>query len=105
MSKAYPKPTRKRKTHIKSYDIIRQSVIERDNAQCQLRAKGCEFVSGPPHHIILKSANGDDKTQNLICLFNSCHSLFHTDTKYYTPILLQLQEKHYGKLNKEDLKR
>ena len=102
---SFPKKTRRyKKLHI-SYKIVRASVIERDSAQCQLRAKGCEGVSGPPHHIILKSALGADISQNLICLCPSCHRLVHTDTDKFTPILLQLQEKHYGKLNKLDLKR
>jgi|LGVF01.2.fsa_nt_gb 5-methylcytosine-specific restriction endonuclease McrA len=99
------KPRKKRKKSLRTYQIVRQGVIERDNSVCQLKAKGCEYISGPPHHIILKSHLGADKAQNLICLCPSCHRLVHTNTKKYTPILLQLQAKHYGTLKIEDLKR
>ena len=89
----------------KLYKILREAVIERDNATCQLRLNGCEGVTGPPHHIILKSNCGADLAQNMICLCPSCHRKVHKDTKKYTPILLQLQEKHYGKLDIEQLKK
>ena len=105
MSKSFPKHKKPRKKLHSAYKIIRASVIERDNGKCQLKAKGCKYVSGPPHHIILKSANGKDSTQNLICLCVSCHKLVHTDTKKYTPILLKLQQRHYGILTKEMLKK
>ena len=104
MSK-FPKPKKRRKKPVKAYDIIRKSALERDNFQCQLRAKGCKGVSGPPHHIILKSNQGADITQNLISLCPSCHRLVHTNTKYYTPILLKLQQQHYPDLKIEDMKK
>ena len=102
----FNKPKRKQHKRLHSqYKIIRQSVCERDNFKCQLNAKGCEFTTGPPHHIILKSALGADISQNLICLCPSCHRLVHTDTRKFTPILFKLQQRHYPQLTKEMLKK
>ncbi len=81
--------------------ILREAIAERDSYECQM----CHAPATQQHHIVYKSHSGADISQNLICLCNLCHIKVHNNGKKYRTILLQLQEKHYGKLKIEELKR
>ena len=98
---SFPKPTKRRKKAIHITKIIRQSVMERDNGQCQL----CNKQATQLHHILFKSYGGADISQNLISLCNECHIKVHSHGKKYFNILLKLQQRHYPEITKEDLKR
>lgn len=97
----YPKPVKRRKKPIRISKIIRASVIQRDNNQCQV----CGGVATQLHHVLYKSYQGADISQNLICLCNKDHIRVHNNGKKWFPILLDMQRKHYPGLKKEDLKR
>jgi len=81
--------------------ILRESIAERDNFECQM----CHAPATQQHHIVFKSHSGADIAQNLICLCNFCHRTVHNHGKKYRPILLELQSKHYGQLDIEKLKK
>ena len=77
-----------------------QNVIDRDNGMCQV----CGNKADDVHHIIGRR-NGSDSPMNLICLCRYCHNVVHRNTKKWTPILIELNERHYGKITIKDLKK
>jgi len=100
MSK-FDKPRKRAKKSLRIKKIIRQSVIDRDSGLCQICGKEATQV----HHCLYKSYQGSNIAQNLICLCSSCHLKVHSKGKYWFPILLKLQQRHYPNLTKQDLKK
>ena len=79
---------------------LRKQVCERDNYTCQL----CGRQANHTHHIIYRSHGGKHIPENLICLCIACHETAHMNEPKYRDILIRLQQRHYPKLRKEDLK-
>ena len=98
---SFPKPPKRRKKPIQISKIIRESVIKRDKSICQV----CGGKATQLHHVLYKSHQGANISQNLICLCNRCHITVHKNGKKWFPILLNLQRNHYPKLTKEMLKK
>jgi 5-methylcytosine-specific restriction endonuclease McrA len=58
----------------KSYQLLRESVLHRDNWRCQ----ACGSTAGlEVHHIEPRARLGGDVEQNLITLCASCHRKLH----------------------------
>lgn len=61
---------------MEAYADLCEFVLSRDGWRC----RNCETREHlHVHHIIFRSAGGDDTTANLITLCNSCHSGIHED--------------------------
>lgn len=58
------------------YADLCEFVLSRDGWRC----RNCETRNDlHVHHIIFRSAGGDDTTENLITICNSCHDGIHVD--------------------------
>lgn len=57
------------------YRELIEKVCERDNNVCQECFTG--FNLDPPHHIVFRSAGGDDSMANLVLLCKVCHGKKH----------------------------
>ena len=78
-----------------------KATLERDRYRCQLCYKPYAHI----HHIQYKSLGGANIRKNLICLCEPCHSLVHSNSEEYKPILLDKMRAHYGTIEISDLKR
>jgi len=58
-----------------TWRMIRESVLRRDEFQCQGCTAGCTVLN--VHHIIPVSDGGSDDPSNLITLCEDCHSQIH----------------------------
>jgi len=69
------RPKRPRlRLNLKSYDLLRKQVLQRDNWRCQI----CGFKQNlHVHHKQLRSQQGDDDDSNLITLCAECHEGLH----------------------------
>jgi len=56
---------------------IRESILERDNRECQGCARGSSNVQLHVHHRTPKSDGGSDEEQNLLTLCKDCHNTIH----------------------------
>ena len=81
--------------------IVRDSVIERDSALCQVTGHQAESI----HHIVYKSLGGNNTAYNLICLSNKQHEIVHRNGKKWFKILFKLQQRHYPNLTKSMMKK
>lgn len=77
-----------------------KTALKTYNNQCAL----CSYRVVELHHIIYRQY-GKTVKENLIPLCKNCHMKAHSDQKYYTNILLNLNRQHYGVIEKSDLKR
>lgn len=73
----------------------------RDMNLCQI----CGQQANDVHHIVFRSHGGDDIPQNLICLCRTHHDMAHNDEKVWRQKLMALNEKHYGALTINQLKK
>ena len=78
-----------------------QAVIERSGGVCELTGKTPICI----HHVVLRSHSGITDRRNMIALTPDDHIIVHSDEKYWTPILLELLEGHYGVIDISDLKK
>lgn len=78
-----------------------KQAIKRDKHTCQM----CGNTTIEVHHIVYRSLQGANIEENLICLCKHHHMLVHSNQEQYRPLLLDLQRRHYGILNIEDLKK
>lgn len=84
----------------KSERIAYKEALKTYNHQCAL----CGYHVVELHHIIYRRY-GLTVKENLIPLCKTHHTLAHSDQKKWTDILLDLNRKHYGMINKDDLRK
>lgn len=77
-----------------------QATVERDKAQCVI----CGNTQFHIHHIIGRR-NGKTDRRNMICLCKKHHDMAHSNEKEWRPKLIELNERHYGTIKLEDLKK
>ena len=77
-----------------------QAALKTFNHTCAL----CGNTTVEIHHIIYRR-NGKTVKENLIPLCKMHHLLIHSDQKYWTEYLLNINRGHYGIINIEDLKK
>jgi|LGOV01.1.fsa_nt_gb 5-methylcytosine-specific restriction endonuclease McrA len=78
-----------------------KSVIKRCNGVSEMSGRQPICI----HHIIYRSHGGKTVRENLIALTPNEHLHVHTDEKYYVDYLLNLNRRHYGIINKADLRK
>ena len=57
-----------------AWQNVRRAVLERDKRTCRA-CGGRNYID--VHHKKLRSAGGEETTQNLLCLCRYCHALVH----------------------------
>jgi len=57
------------------------------------------------HHIIYRSHGGKNVKENIIPLCRLHHMLAHSNEKYWVDVLLDMNRKHYGNFDKQDMKK
>lgn len=77
-----------------------KSALKTYNHCCAL----CGYNVVELHHIIYRR-NGLTVKENLIPLCKKCHMKVHTDQKYWTDVLLDMNRGHYGMIERNDLKK
>lgn len=78
-----------------------KETVNRDLSLCQV----CGMQAVDIHHIVFRSHGGDDIPENLICLCRFHHDMAHKDEKHWRLKLIELNEKHYGTLTINQLKK
>ena len=77
-----------------------QQALKTYNGRCAM----CGNSVVELHHIVYRRY-GKTVKENLIPLCKTDHMLVHTDQAYYTEYLLDLNRKHYGMIEINDLKK
>jgi hypothetical protein len=74
-------------------EAIRWAVYKRDNERCRLCGRANAYTYSV-HHIVYRSAGGNNDLDNLILLCgsgsNGCHLKAHSDKGLYEPLLQEL---------------
>ena len=77
-------------------EATRWKVYERDNQRCRLCGRANAYTYSV-HHIVYRSAGGNNDLDNLILLCGSgssdCHLKVHSNKNLYEPVLQELIEK------------
>lgn len=71
-----------------AWEAVKAFIAKRDSYRCRLCGKGCRYgdpitTRADAHHIIFKSAGGEDVSWNLIYLCRGCHDLVHKVRRFF----------------------
>ncbi len=71
-----------------AWEKVKAFIAKRDSYRCRLCGKGCRYgdpieTRADAHHIIFRSAGGEDVSWNLIYLCRGCHDLVHKVRRFF----------------------